>query len=353
MKKTRMNEIVVGGRRIGPGHPPFVIAEIGINHEGDVEKALRMIDDAAMAGCECVKFQTHVIEDEMIPNNVVPGNARESIWDIMSRCVLSAGEEKKLKRYTEKKGMIFLSTPFSRAAAVQLEALGVCAYKIGSGECNNYPLIEHIARYGKPVILSTGMNNMESIRKSVSILRKYEIPLALLHCTSIYPTPYEKVRLGALSELAGAFPGVVLGLSDHSDSIYPCLGAVALGANILERHFTSDKSWSGPDIPISMDPSDLKELIAGSRIIHQSLGGSKTILKEEKPTIDFAYACVVAIKEIKKGEKLTKDNIWVKRPGTGEIKAVDFERVLGRRVIKDIPVNAQLRLRDVQGVSKI
>lgn len=198
-----------------------------------------------------------------------------------------------------------------------MEELGVLAYKIGSGECNNYPLIEHIARYGKPVILSTGMNNLESIEKAVAILRKHNTPFALLHCTSIYPTPYDKVRLGALEELAQAFPDAVLGLSDHSLSNYPSLGAVALGARILERHFTSDKSWPGPDISISMDPTDLKELIEGSRAIFQALGGRKNVLKEEQPTIDFAYACVVAIRDIRAGEELSMENIWVKRPGTG------------------------------------
>lgn len=344
-----MNELIIGDRKIGPEHPPLVIAEIGINHEGSFDKAIQMIDDAASVGCECVKFQTHVVDDEMIPNNVIPGNAKESIWEIMNRCALTKEEEGELKKYTEAKGMIFLSTPFSRAAAVQLEELGVLAYKIGSGECNNYPLIEHIARYGKPVILSTGMNNLESIEKAVAILRKHNTPFALLHCTSIYPTPYDKVRLGALEELAQAFPDAVLGLSDHSLSNYPSLGAVALGARILERHFTSDKSWPGPDISISMDPTDLKELIEGSRAIFQALGGRKNVLKEEQPTIDFAYACVVAIRDIRAGEELSMENIWVKRPGTGEIKAEHFDSLLGKKALSPIKQNEQIRWAHVNG----
>ena len=146
-----MNVIKIGERNVGPNHPPLVIAEIGINHEGDMDKAINMVDTAAKAGCECVKFQSHIIEDEMIPNRVIPGNATESIWDIMSRCALNAQQELQLKEYTESKGMIFLSTPFSRAAADRLEAMDVVAYKIGSGECNNYPLVEHIARHAYPV----------------------------------------------------------------------------------------------------------------------------------------------------------------------------------------------------------
>ncbi len=337
------NSFEIAGRRIGPDFPPLVIAEIGINHEGSVSKAKQMIDDAAAAGCECAKFQTHVIDDEMIPNKVIPGNAKVSIWDIMSRCALTAEEERELKSYTESKGMIFMSTPFSRAAAVQLEKLDVPAYKIGSGECNNYPLIEHIANYGKPVILSTGMNNLDSVAKSVGILRKHNTPFALLHCTSIYPTPYDKIRLGALADLQKAFPDAVIGLSDHSLSNYPCLGAVALGACILERHFTSSKRWKGPDIPVSMTPRDLKDLIVGSRAIHQALGGHKDILPEEQPTIDFAYACVVAIRDIKPGEALSKDNIWVKRPGTGQIKAEHFDSLLGKKALAGIQKNEQIR----------
>jgi N-acetylneuraminate synthase len=341
-------ELNVAGRRIGPGHAPLVVAEIGINHEGDVDKAMRMIEDAAAVGCECVKFQTHVVEDEMVPNGVVPANARDSIWDIMTRCALGEKDERKLKQHAEAQGLIFLSTPFSRAAADRLERLGVPAYKIGSGECNNYPLVEHIARFGKPVILSTGMNNLESVGKSVAILRCFGIPFALMHCTSMYPTPYSAVRLGALKELADRFPDSLIGLSDHSLSIYPCLGAVALGASILERHFTSDKNWSGPDVPISMTPQDLRQLIEGSRAIHESLGGCKDVLPGEAPTIRFAYASVVAIRDITAGEPFTYDNTWVKRPGTGEIRAEELPAVLAKRAARGIRKDEQLQWASVQ-----
>ncbi len=341
-------EMVIGGRTIGNGHSPLIIAEIGINHNGSFAKAVRMVDDAHMAGCECVKFQSHVIEDEMIPNNVIPGNAKESIWNIMSRCALTEVEERKIKKYVESKGMIFLSTPFSRAAAVRLEKMDVCAYKIGSGECNNYPLIKHIALYKKPVILSTGMNSVETVRPAVEILRMARIPFVLMHCTSVYPTPYNKVRLGAISELSLAFPDAILGLSDHSTGNYTCFAAVALGAKVLEKHFTSDKSWPGPDISLSIDPVKLKDLIDGSRAVFAALGGSKDILKEEQPTINFAYACVVTIKDVKKGEVLSPENIWCKRPGNGSIKARDFENVLGKAFNRDLPVNTQLSWQDIK-----
>ena len=347
MTRSNRPSFEILGRQIGGDYPPLVIAEIGINHEGDIHKALQMVDDAYAAGCECAKFQSHVIEDEMIPNDVIPGNASESIWDIMERCALSESEERQLKEYVESKGMIFLSTPFSRAAADRLQRMGVPAYKIGSGECNNYPLIEHIARFGRPIILSTGMNDVASVRPAVEIFRRNRVPFALLHCTSMYPTPYDKVRLGGISQLQNEFPNAVVGLSDHTLTNYTSLAAVALGASILERHFTSDKSWPGPDINISMDPAELADLIVGSRAIHSALGGTKEILAEEQPTIDFAYACVVAIADIKPGEMFSEDNIWVKRPGTGQILAVDFHKVIGQTAVRSITKHAQLTWDDI------
>ena len=340
--------IQIQNRKIGIDYKPFVIAEIGINHEGDFAKAKRMVDDAHKAGAECVKFQMHVVEDEMVKNDVVPANAKESIWDIMVRCSLTVEQHIKLKDYAEKLGMIHLCTPFSRAAANELEKMNVPAYKIGSGECNNYPLVKHIASFGKPVILSTGMNSIENISRSVKILEDAKVPYALLHCTSMYPTPYSKVRLNALNDLRKNFPRAVLGLSDHSLGNYTCFSAVAFGASILEKHFTSDKSWPGPDIEISITPSELKELVEGSNAIHEALGGSKGILKEERPTIDFAYASVVTIKDIRKGEKLAKENIWVKRPGTGEILAKDYENLLGKIAKRDIKKDNFVRWDDIQ-----
>lgn len=343
-----MQQFNVSGRVVSDATPPLVIAEIGINHEGSLEKARRMVDDAAAAGCECAKFQCHVIDDEMIPNDVKPGHVDETIWDIMVRCALSEEQERELKAYVEAKGMIYLSTPFSRAAANRLEGMGVSAYKIGSGECNNYPLVRHIAAFGKPMILSTGMNDIESVRPSVEIMRAAGVPFALTHCTSLYPTPYENVRLGGILALREAFPDAVLGLSDHSLGNYTCFAAVALGARILEKHFTSDKRWPGPDVALSMDPPELADLVRGSRAIFEALGGTKNILPAEQPTINFAYACVVSIKEIAPGEPLSESNVWVKRPGTGEIKARDFDRVIGRVAQRSIPRNAQIRWADLR-----
>jgi len=340
--------IKIKNRTVGKEFKPLVIAEIGINHEGDFHKAKKMIDDAHQSGAECVKFQYHITEEEMIKNDVIPGNTTESIWEVISRCSLTEQEEFELKNYVDELDMIYLSTPFSRKAADKLEEMNVPAFKIGSGECNNYPLIKHICSFGKPVILSTGMNNIDSITKSVKIFEDQHIPYALLHTTSVYPTPYDKIRLGALNSLEKEFPNAVIGLSDHSLGIYTCLASVALGASILEKHFTSNKSWQGPDIPLSITPVELRELISGSEAIFQSLGGSKTILPEEKPTIDFAYSCVVTINDIKKGEKITSENVWVKRPGTGEIPAEDFSKILNKKALVDIRKNVQLKMEMIE-----
>ena len=333
-----MNEIIIEDRKIGEAYAPLVIAEIGINHEGSLDVAFKMVDAAHSAGAEMVKHQTHVVDDEMshLAKEVIPGNADVSIYEIMKRCALNEEDERKLKAYIESKGMLFISTPFSRAAAERLERMGVSAYKIGSGECNNYPLMEHVAAFGKPMIVSTGMNTIESVAKTVEILERYEVPYVLLHTTNLYPTPPELVRLGGMQALQEAFPNAVVGLSDHTTSNLACFAATALGASVLERHFTDSMDRNGPDIVNSMDPEAMKELIEGSAEIALMRGGKKEPAKEEQVTIDFAFATVVSIQAIKKGETLTKENLWVKRPGTGEILAESYSELLGKVALRNI-----------------
>lgn len=342
--------IEIAGRKIGSDYPPLVIAEIGINHEGSLTVAKEMVDAAHRSGAEVVKHQTHIVEDEMsgAAKKVIPGNADVSIYEIMERCSLNETDELELKSYVESKGMIFISTPFSRAAADRLQQFGVPAYKIGSGECNNYPLLEHICSLGKPVILSTGMNTIESVQKAVAIFDKHNIPVALLHTTNLYPTPIHLVRLGAMTQLHKTFPDKVFGLSDHTLNNNACLGAVALGASILERHFTDHMQRTGPDIVCSMDEKVCAELIIASNEIWKMRGGTKEPTKEEQVTIDFAFATVCTIAVIKKGELLTKDNIWVKRPGTGAILADKYETILGKRATRDVSNDEQLKEDDYE-----
>ncbi|WP_405325665.1 N-acetylneuraminate synthase [Leeuwenhoekiella sp. LLG6367-2.1] len=341
--------IQIGHRKIGRDYPPLVIAEIGINHKGSLAVAKKLVDAAARAGAEVVKHQTHIVEDEMsgAAKKVIPGNADVSIYEIMRRCALNEADEFALKNYVEEKGMLFISTPFSRAAANRLQKMEVPAYKIGSGECNNYPLLKHIASFGKPVILSTGMNTIESVSKAVQIFKDAQTPLALLHTTNLYPTPIHLVRFGAMTQLHETFPEVPFGLSDHTLNNNACLGAVALGASILERHFTDHKQRTGPDIVCSMDEVECAALIKSSTEIWQMRGGVKAPAAEEQVTIDFAFATVCTIASVKKGEKFTKENIWVKRPGTGGILAEDFDSMLGKLAARDIAEDEQLRLDDI------
>lgn len=341
--------IEIEGRKIGYDYDPLVIAEIGINHEGSLKTAIEMIDAAHAAGAEIIKHQTHVVEDEMsgAARNTIPGNADVSIYEIMKRCALNEADELEMMNYTRSKGMIWISTPFSRAAAERLRKFDIPAYKIGSGECNNYPLLEHISDFGKPVILSTGMNTIDSISKAVNIFRRKKIPYALLHCTNVYPTPPELVRLEAMRELEREFPDAVVGLSDHTTDNYACLGAVALGASILERHFTDSMERSGPDIVCSMDTVAMKNLIEGSKILKKERGGIKGPVAAEKPTIDFAFATVVAIENIEKGEAFSDKNIWVKRPGTGEISAEKYPEILNKKASRFIPNDTQLSWADI------
>lgn len=342
--------IKIAGRKVGLDYQPLVIVEIGINHEGSLEMAKEMVDAAHRAGAEVVKHQTHIVSDEMsvAARKVIPGNADVSIYDIMERCALGENDEIELKRYVESKGMIFISTPFSRAAAERLERMDVVAYKIGSGECNNYPLLEHIAQFKKPIILSTGMNTIESVRKAVDIFNAHNVPVALLHTTNLYPTPAHLVRFGAMMELHHAFPDKVFGLSDHTINNNACLGAVALGASILERHFTDHMNRTGPDIICSMDETACRTLIQNSAEIAQMRGGTKVPAIEEQVTIDFAFATVCSIAPIKKGDILTKTNIWVKRPGTGKILAEHFNSLLGKKAVRNIGIDEQLTWEDYE-----
>jgi len=340
--------IEIANRKIGYDFEPLIIAEIGINHGGSLNIAKKMVEAAFDSGVEVIKHQTHIVDDEMskAAKETIPGNSKKSIYEIMKECSLSENEELELKLYVEKMGMIFISTPFGREAANRLNSWGVPAFKIGSGECNNYPLIEHICSFKKPIILSTGMNTIDSVSNAVSILKKNRIQYVLLHTTNLYPTPDHLVRLGSINQLNKNFPDCPVGLSDHTISNHACFGAVALGASILERHFTDSMNRDGPDIVCSMDPKSTKELIEGAKIIFKQRGGEKKIIKEEQVTIDFAYSTVCSISDIKKGEIFTKENIWVKRPGKGGLLAEFYDDILGKVAKRNIKNDSQIKAED-------
>lgn len=343
------NSITIAGRKIGAACPPLVIAEIGINHGGSLVVAKEMVRLAAGAGCEMIKHQTHIIADEMTEEakQIFPPNADVSIWHVMERCALSLEDEAELKFYTESLGMIWISTPFSRAAADFLETLDVPAYKIGSGEADNLPLIRHIARKGKPVILSTGMQTIESIRASVEILENAGIEYALLECTNLYPSPPEIVSLRGVTELKQAFPKAVIGFSDHSIGPEMALASVALGASILERHYTDTRYRKGPDIINSMDPSELRHLIDRSKEIWLAANNPKHRSAPEEDVYRFARGSVVADTDLAEGHVICEADIWTRRPGSGEIAAYDFDKVLGKRLRHAVKRNTQLTWADL------
>lgn len=350
-----MNKYIkIWNRKVWLDYPPLVIVEIWINHNGDLNTAFKMVDAAYLSWAEIIKHQTHIIDDEMSKEakKVIPWNSNISIYEIMKKCALSEKDEIKLKEYVESKWMIFISTPFSRAAANRLEKMWVVAYKIWSWECNNYPLIEHIAKFWKPMIVSTWMNDIESIKKTVSILDKYNIDYALLHTTNLYPTPPHLVRLWAMLELQKEFPHSIIWLSDHTINNYACFWAVSLWASILERHFTDRKDRTWPDIINSMDPVELKELIIWSSDIAKMRWWKKEAAREEQVSINFAFATVVTLKDIKKWEEFTEENIWVKRPWTWEIKAVFYNQILWKKSLKDIKKDTHLQFNDVQWLKK-
>jgi sialic acid synthase SpsE len=274
---------------------------------------------------------------------IFPPNADVSIWEVMARCALSKDDEIELKRYSEQLGMIYLSTPFSRAAADFLEEIGVLAYKIGSGEADNIPLIRHIARLGKPVIMSTGMQSIESLRASVDILAQARIDYALLECTNLYPSPPEIVSLRGVSELQESFPGVPVGFSDHSIGPEMALASVALGACILERHYTDTRYRAGPDIINSMDPAELRLLIDRSKEIWIAANNPKERTAAEEDVYRFARASVVADRDLPEGYIITEADIWARRPGNGEIAGYEFDKVLGRSTTRALSRYTQLR----------
>lgn len=339
----------IGNRLISENQPPLIVAELGINHGGCLQTAKDMVKHAAKSGCECVKHQTHFVDDEMTDEarKIYPPNADTSIWNVIEKAALSADEEFELKNYTESLGLIYLSTPFSRSAANFLDEIGVEAFKIGSGEADNLPLIEHVASFGKPIIMSTGMHSFSSLKGSVDIIEKYGLDFALLECTSAYPTPPETVRLSAIAELKQHFPRAIVGFSDHSIGTTMSIAASALGAKIIEKHFTDTRYRKGPDIVCSMDPSELKLLIERSIEIHQALQSKKEQLPIEKKVYKFARSSIVADRDIRKGHKIVQKDIWARRPGNGEIAGYEYAKVLGMTARVDIVKNKQLSWSDL------
>lgn len=327
---------------------PYIIAEACINHEGEMKLAKQMIIAAKNSGANCVKFQIHNLENEMLKETPISDNFTESLWDTLERTNIDIKKQKELKTFCEEIDIQYLCTPFSKDGVDQLESIGVDFYKIGSGEMTNHPLIEYIASKNKPIIFSTGMSEFEEIEETVNILKKFNVPFAITHCTSIYPCPPERVNLRIITKLINKFD-VPIGLSDHTNNIYSSFGAVAHGACIIEKHFTLDKRSSGPDHKSSIEPHELKELVKGCNYIHKSNGSIKKIFDEEKQILAWARESVVTEKNINKGEIFNEKNIWVKRPSpsVGSIPAKEYKNILGKRSKRNLKKDTQVKWDDL------
>lgn len=338
MEKTTKIE----GRPVGAGAPCFIVAEACDNHLGSLETAKEMVRGAKLAGADAIKFQHHLPDEEMLREGVpMSANFNMPLYEFLKRYALKLSDHYELLRYCREVGIIYLCTPFSRKAAEELHGMGVGAFKIGSGELTDLPTLKVIARYRKPMILSTGMCELSEIEETVNTLRPINDQLLLMNCTSEYPAKYSDVNLGVIRELERRFD-VIVGHSDHTPDIYTCIGAVAMGAKLLEKHYILDRRQPGPDQSVSIETYQLYELVQAVRRVEEALGAQKRIHELEKPIRAWAYRSVVSLRPIPKGTKIVEGMIWTKRPGTG-IPARQMEQVLGRVAKVEIPKDHLIR----------
>jgi N-acetylneuraminate synthase len=328
---------------------PLIIPEIGINHKGNLNLAFKIVDAANRAGAEIIKHQTHTIDDEMSEEakKIRPGNSKNNIFSIIKNNSLSAEEEFKLFKYVKSKKMIYLSTPFSRNAVDRLIKFGVSAFKIGSGEMSNYPLLEYVSKFSKPLIVSTGLHNLKQVKKTYNFLNKKKMTFAFLHTTNIYPTSDKYLRLNSIKQLQKEFPKTIIGLSDHTGDPLSAIIGISLGAKIIEKHFIINKNIKGPDISSSINEKQLKELIINSKRITPQMNGNKNkLLDQEEVTRRFAFTSVVSIREINKGEKFSSKNLFVMRPGTGYFGPSKLSYLYGKIAKKNIKKRTQIKKND-------
>ena len=342
--------IQIGDRKIGPDYEPLIIAEIATNHYGDIQIAKDIVDVAYDAGIEVIKHQTHIPEKELTPlaKEIMVESINSNLYDWTIKCSLDEDDERALKAYVESKGMMFISAPFSFEAVDRLERMDIAAYRISSTQMNNLPLVEYIASKRKPILLSTGMNDIPNIKKAVNVIKKFHDQYELMLCTNIYPTPADKVSLGAITELKKAFPGVVIGLSDHTINNNSSYAAMTLGVSIIEKHFTDSKKRIDQDAEWSMTKSEAKELISFSKEIDDMKKGRKNdILKEEKDKMEVYFNTIVTTRKIRKGSIITRDKITTKGPNKLGIRAEDLHKILWKKVNKDIEENYHIEWEDI------
>ncbi len=342
-----MAEFQIANRTIGTGHPAFIIAEACDNHLGDMDVAKEMALQSKLAGADAVKYQHHLPEEEMLPDVPMSDNFDIPLFEFLKKHALKLDDHAQLIDYCREIGILYMCTPFSYAAAKELNGLGIHSFKIGSGEMTDIPSLQKIAEFGKPMILSTGMALLEEIDETCQALRETGTPFAFTNCVSEYPPVYEDLNLGVINVLQERYSDVVIGHSDHSPDLYTCFAAVTLGACIIEKHIILDKRQPGPDQAVSIDMRDLSDLVDGVRKIECALGCEKSVHSREKPIREWAFRSVVAVQDIPAGTVIAEGMVWTKRPGTG-IPSKRLPEVLGKTTKRDIPFNTLISWDDLE-----
>lgn len=343
--------INISGKSIGKNQPVFIIAEAGVNHNGRLDLALKLIDEAAKAGADAIKFQTFRAEQVVTVSGKMADYQKRNIGKTESQLAMLKKLELKEKYYpalirrAKELGIIFLSTPHGGFESVDfLQKMKVPAFKFGSGDLTNHPLLEYAAKFKKPMVVSTGMSTLKEVETAVKAIKKIgNNKIAVLHCTTNYPTPLDEVNLLAMKTMEKKL-GLLIGYSDHTEGLKVSVAAAVLGARIIEKHFTLDKNLSGPDHLASLNPQELKLLVSSIRNVEKALGsGKKVPFLSEKKVAKIARKSLVTIRAIKKGEKFTLKNLGIKRPGIG-LPPKYFDKVLGKKAKKDIPADTLINL---------
>ncbi len=342
----------IGDRRVGDGEPVFIIAEAGVNHNGDMNLAKKLIDAAIDAGADAVKFQSYKTEKIITPSapaaeyHIRASDRDESWFQLLKRLELAEDDHQNILSYCQKGGIIFLSTPYDEESADFLNSINMPAFKIASTDMNNIPLLQHVARYQKPILLSTGMSTMEEIGESVEAVRgEGNLQIILLQCTANYPPSPEDANLNVIATLRLEFE-LLVGYSDHLACSQAAIAAVAKGICLYEAHFTLDRNMPGPDQKSSLEPQELKQIIKDIRLTQKLLGSStKKITPSEQETRTKLRKSIVAVQDIKLGDRFTQDNIGIKRPGVG-LTPSQYFKLLGKKVKRNIAKDELIQLTD-------
>ncbi len=350
-----MKEISINGKKIGPESPIFLIAEAGVNHNGKLNLAKKMIDIALEAKVDAIKFQTFSTEKLLLKTTPKIKYQKENVedqenfYDMLKKYELTIEDFKILYNYCKEIGLIFLSTPFDEISVKWLDNLNISAFKIGSGDMNNFPLLKLISSKKKPILLSTGMATLEEVIESVNFLKSNNVEdIVIFQCTTNYPSNYEEINLNVIDTYKKEFPNNIIGFSDHSLGFEASIGAAAKGVKVIEKHFTINKEMDGPDHKASLNPRELKEWVKHIRNLEKALGDYKKFpSKNEQEIAKIARKSIVTLSDLKEGDLIKKEDIDIKRPGYG-ISPKYFSSLIGKTIKRNVPKNSILFWEDVE-----